>query len=344
MSEVWTWLLLRALVLLCASNFVKYVQYNSLKMSAVPSTSSQSDTSLIRTRKSNQSLNYIPLVGNVSHQIMGAKLPSIRQILQTFFYNMHYVHLNAKQSATLTLDAIIIFWQQARIPTRRMDHCVESLLRIYDKWKNIQKVVPSKRTPRILENEKAFVDSLDDLFDIASATALTTMRNEEDKKFLLMQREKGRPGCMAGVDTRLAAREKRSQERRLIEEARKRKHEEELQQSLVEYGDAEADADEGEQSAEGTVREFTHNARSSKKRRINWITPRLTGAFDNGKVTDTHAMHILAATIDALNSALNLQIPVDQLVISRTTIHEQRRENRKEKAKKTKADFIENVI
>lgn len=35
------------------------------------------------------------------------------------------------------------------------------------------------------------------------------MSNEEDKQFLLLQRQKGRPGCMLGVDVNLTRLEKR---------------------------------------------------------------------------------------------------------------------------------------
>lgn len=48
-----------------------------------------------------------------------------------------------------------------------------------------------------------FVDILINLFDIAKQNALITMTIEEDKIFLLKQREKGRPGSMIGVDQRL---------------------------------------------------------------------------------------------------------------------------------------------
>lgn len=72
----------------------------------------------MNTRQADESKRNIPLVGQVSHQIVGAKLPSNRQVLQVLFYNMRYVNLNTKQSAKLTIDAVSIFWQQARIPTR----------------------------------------------------------------------------------------------------------------------------------------------------------------------------------------------------------------------------------
>lgn len=56
---------------------------------------------------------------------------------------------------------------------------------------------------------KEFTLKLDDLFDIAHQDALTMMTSEEDKEFLLKQRQKGRPGSMLGVDLKLAQAEER---------------------------------------------------------------------------------------------------------------------------------------
>lgn len=72
---------------------------------------------------------------------------------------------------------------------------------------------------------------LDDLFDIAAADAhqRVTMKNEEDKEFLLKQRQKGRPGSMLGIDTKLSTKEDRSRLRREKEEARRLKHDESLE-------------------------------------------------------------------------------------------------------------------
>jgi len=51
--------------------------------------------------------------------------------------------------------------------------------------------------------ETAFVNRLNDLFDVAYADAMKLINIEEDKKFLEAQREKGRRGCMDAVDPKL---------------------------------------------------------------------------------------------------------------------------------------------
>ena len=70
-------------------------------------------------------------------------------------------------------------------------------------------------------------------FDVAHADALTkTSVLQEDKDFLLAQREKGRRGSMAGLDKKLAAKEKRAFERE--EQMLARRHQmEQIKQSTA---------------------------------------------------------------------------------------------------------------
>lgn len=135
---------------------------------------------------------------------------------------MRFVGMTAKDSAKLAIDAAMIFRAQARIPTREIHKCTQKLLlKLYTDWKDIQKTVPEKRSARQKQVAEEYGGGLEDLFDIAHADALNTMKNEEDKAFLVMQRQKGRPGCMAGIDMVLYAREKRSKERCEKEQTRK---------------------------------------------------------------------------------------------------------------------------
>lgn len=184
-----------------------------------------STASSMKTRKADEKQRQIALIGNVTHQIVGAKLPSNRQVLQVFFYNMRFVKLTSKESASLTTDAVLIFWQQARIPTRRQDKCADKILKMYEYWKTLNKVSVEKMAGKMKEKFEVFMDVLDDIFDIAAADAMTTMKNEEDKVFLEKQRQKGRPGSMLGIDMKLSGKEERSKMRKEKEEARKFRHE-----------------------------------------------------------------------------------------------------------------------
>lgn len=169
------------------------------------------------------------LVGNMSVNIMGAKLPSIGQMLKVLFYNTRFVKLNIRDSAKLAVEEAMIFWRKARIPTRRIDHCVAKLEKIHKEWHTLL-CNRGKTSDAQREKEANFSKQLDLLFDIASADALDVMKIESDKEFLLMQRQDGRPGCMLGVDVSLAAKEKRKLDRMEKEDTRKQKHAEQMDQ------------------------------------------------------------------------------------------------------------------
>ena len=69
--------------------------------------------------------------------------------------------------------------------------------------------------------EENFKNNLDNLFDIAHTDALERMKIDEDKIFLQKQREPGRPGCLAGIDKKLAEKEERARQRKLNEEKKR---------------------------------------------------------------------------------------------------------------------------
>ena len=81
-----------------------------------------------------------------------------------------------------------------------------------------------KRSATQLRKEDNFNDCFHNLFDIAHAQALTMIKVDEDKEFLLAQREKGRRGSIAGRDKTLARKEDR-EAKRLAQEAERSKGE-----------------------------------------------------------------------------------------------------------------------
>lgn len=190
-----------------------------------------SEVKKVQTRKNLENVSNVDLIGKISHQITGAKLPSNRQVLQLLFYNMRFVYRNLRQSAKLTINAAIIFWQQAHIPTKDVARCVDKLENLYKCWQNIKKTAPNKRSETQKKTVKIFVEDLDNLFDIAHRDALILMKIKEDKEFLLLQKQKGRPGCMAGVDMVLSQRQNRAEQRKEKESSRKSKYEQMMQES-----------------------------------------------------------------------------------------------------------------
>lgn len=123
--------------------------------------------------------NNIFLIGYMETQILGSKLPSLRQILQVFFFNVRTVKLNVQSSANLVVRECMIFWENTRIPTRAIQHCVIKLIKMYNNWRDVQKSF-TKIGEIYRKKENEFVTLLDSLYDIAHLDALKLMKNDVD--------------------------------------------------------------------------------------------------------------------------------------------------------------------
>ena len=70
---------------------------------------------MTETRSSRKD-SVVYLIGHYTHQIVGNKLPSNKQVLQVLFFNMREVKLSLRESAALTIKETSIFCDKARIP------------------------------------------------------------------------------------------------------------------------------------------------------------------------------------------------------------------------------------
>lgn len=163
------------------------------------------------------------LIGHENHQLVGAKLPSNRQVLSVFFFNTRTARLSTEKSAKLLCDEIKIFWEKARIPTSDDSYVKKKILALYNDWRDLQKWEKlTQKSAKHAINESNFRDKLDNLFDIAKKDALETLKGD-DREFLICQRKKGRVGSLCGVDAAGEAKEARRIKRIEEEQNRKRK-------------------------------------------------------------------------------------------------------------------------
>lgn len=159
------------------------------------------------------------LIGYACHQITGSKLPSNCQVLRSLFYNMRYVKLNLRDAARLTIQEVLLFWQKSNIQTRHLKDCIDKLENLYEQWRKLQKNASRATSEAQKTKVEAFKLIFDDLFDVAHQDALIKSA-KEDREFLLLQRQKGRPGCMGGVDMNFVRAVERREKRRSDEMAR----------------------------------------------------------------------------------------------------------------------------
>ena len=157
------------------------------------------------------------------------------------------------------------------------------------------------------EKRDIFVDNMDDLFDIAHSEALEQLKNEEDKNFLILQRQKGRPGSMLGVNHKLKHKEERALKRTAMEIARRKRTYEEMEQHFGTHelstsktyysASSSEDIDSGDdsESSPAIVQQISTAGAAAKvpakRGTLPFFTPCLTEVFDRCKITDRNGVY-----------------------------------------------------
>lgn len=277
------------------------------------------------------------LVGQGATELLGAKLPSHRQVFSLF---LHF-HLTEKQTlrsaAKEVIDQVLPFWEKARIPTRASQHCIKKLEKLYQEWTKMKKHKDRETQPH-KDQEAAFVGKLDDLFDIAHSDAMNIMKIQEDRDFLTAQRDKGRPGVMGSVDMVLTGKEHRAIEK-AEKESRRRKKVREEQESVfgsTSTADVWLSSSSSSPSESEDDTEF-HGAvcviPSAKRAKKNIMTPGLMATLDRTKLSSRQAAFVLAETAKSLGH------DISELNVNRMSIHRHRQKNRAKFVSEYKQNF-----
>lgn len=278
--------------------------------------------------------NKVNLIGFINNQIVGGKLPSNRQALSVLFYNLRVSKLNLKESATLVAKEVLIFWEKARIPTIRIDHCAAKVISLHKEWNDLQKRL--KRVSDVETQKRAkFEDKLDNLFDVAVENVLNILKNKEDIQFLVLQRKKGRPGYMSGIDLKLTSREDRKRKRIEQEEERRKRASAEMERNVnvqLPLSSSES-ADENSETETRDTLSDSEASTSLRRGTLDFFTPRLSEAFDKCKISDRNAIHLLVAAAEAF------KFDTTDLIINRTSIQRRRKEFRDERQAEIKRNF-----
>jgi hypothetical protein len=282
------------------------------------------------------------LLESLNETITGLKLPSLRQVLG-FFLHQHLTFKKSKSDASaLTIDEIQGFWQRAKIPVRARHHCQSKVVKVFEEWRLLKKN-QKRKTKTQLEKEEAYCAHFEDLFDIAHANALNMITIQEDRDFLLAQREKGRRGTMAGVDIKLDQKEKRKAKKMAQQEARAHREQkaQEASTSKVATDLQTSNSSSNSESSQSTDEvEWNKYGQASggtppckKQKRMDVVTPSLSSALDRSKMTDRKAMMVVTATAQSLGHDVN------ELALSRSSIRRLRQKHRANKAQDLKAEL-----
>lgn len=292
-------------------------------------------TSDLTTRKKTD----IWLIGHLTSTLSQLRLPSINEVMRLFFYYKIIEKKNNNKSATCTACDVLQIWEKASIPTRLKKHVISKILKYFTEWQMLKKNKENKakRSAVMINKEEKWRESLESLFDIAHANALKMITIEEDRLFLLGQREKGRLGQIGSLDRELNKKQaiKLKEDAKL--ECRKRRETENIKrltEKCVLMSSSSSSIDDSN-SDEAFRRSGSPLPGPSqrKKARNRIIDDRLAVSLDVAKVSDRKAALVLTSTLRSAGC------DVASYSISSASIRRHRIQRRQKIAESLKSEF-----
>jgi hypothetical protein len=143
------------------------------------------------TRKENS----VWLIGFPSNELP----PSWGEVLRRYFWLQCNNKLEIRNAVTEVVRAVMCIWEKVRIPTAEERNVIGKLERKVEQYRAIQKGKSRPSAPQIKKEDDIW-EKLNELFDITHVDVLHIIKIEQDREFLMAQREPRRRGYMAGVD------------------------------------------------------------------------------------------------------------------------------------------------
>ncbi|KAF0705549.1 Uncharacterized protein FWK35_00037982, partial [Aphis craccivora] len=287
-------------------------------------------TSTLKTTRTSAT---VWLIGKSTETLSYSRLPSKGDVLKQFHFHHIEKLQTVKKSIRTTVETVLEIWERARIPTRRIDSVQRTLSKLVDEY-NLLKKNRNNSLESCRMKEEVFKGDLVDIFDIAVKDALNIMKNEDDKIFLVMQREDTMSCSMAGIDKCLNDKEIRKRKRETEAETRRLRvcDQEEANQELVSLSEMTDSNKDSSSDDEFQVPSTSTNMKKPKKI-INVFTEDVVASLDRVNLSDRNAMFVVGAVAQALGT------PVSDISLSRSTIRRHRNQIRQTVVETDKASF-----
>ena len=284
--------------------------------------------SIIKTRSNNS----VWLIGFPCETISGARLPAGIDVMRNFIFYHNTQGLTIAESANRVYDNLIPFWTKSRLPTRQKHHIIKMIKDLYGQQVKLMKHRKrSNDTDR--KRQKDYSEKLERMFDISHANSDELIKNAEDREFLGLQR-RSRTGVIGSIDRKLAVQEAKSAERKV----RKQLYAEKVAKQDVFECKVQEDEQGGESSSEeNEVSETDEEAFSIKKRkRKQFLSQSVAAVLDKTGTSVRKSAMVSASVLNAAGCS------TASMVLSKSTVHRQRKKQRKEAAEAIKEIYISN--
>ncbi|KAM4041451.1 uncharacterized protein ACNLHF_012478 isoform 1-T2 [Anomaloglossus baeobatrachus] len=217
------------------------------------------------------------------YEFLGARLPSKEQVLLVFIYyhkEMKETLSCAAKSTTIKLQEV---WKNASIPVMTEENIRTRIQKLYKEYQHLGKE-KSRNTDKANKKLQIWKGDLVELFDIARQNVMSMNSVlEDDKAFLMSQRENCMSSSMSGVDKVLASQIRKKKINTEKKEACMMKHYKEITKMnktvIVEYSSLSSSSHEEDEFSVPPVK------KSCAGRRLKHLDHIFTGTWDREQLS-----------------------------------------------------------
>ena len=286
--------------------FAVKINFSSLhRQSLLTHGSEMTSKSSVCLRKQTQ----IWLIGPQISELIGAKFPSLRQVISLLKY--HLKSQDESESANLVAQELLDkYWSAEGIKPTQKPNIVSKIKHFYSIYKKLRKSAnrPSNNA------RDTFISELDNVFDISHQDAASHIKNDNDMEFYLHMKKTKKSGVLGPVDIK-AERKKRLQTR--DESLLQRRKRRQVEPSTPRHRPSILSDDENEQENElentsqldESDKNYEPSSQSKKRKRDKSstkcekkkvvLTPEVCLNLDRTQTSDSKAVRLVTSIIHA---------------------------------------------
>lgn len=140
---------------------------------------------------SENSSNYVYLLGAVHNNLPSRKLPKNGDVFNYFMFKYKILKKTIRECAAEVIEEVQEIWSVMNIPLIKNQHAITKIETLFTEWRNLDKSRFKKHSEFHLLKIKKFTNKLDELFDIRLKKDISDNSCPEEL-FLLVKRSKGR--------------------------------------------------------------------------------------------------------------------------------------------------------
>ncbi|XP_044579240.1 uncharacterized protein LOC123261589 [Cotesia glomerata] len=269
----------------------------------------------------------IHLIGKPMQKISERKLPTVKEVMSVFFYQLKVLKCSIKQSAKNATDQVIELWKNNQIPTSGSTNVIQKILRYHNRWLKLQKSFVRKKSSAQNKNVIIFQNEIKALFDIVDHKSIKLLDNDI-RELYSNQKSDTRKEILSNNPNKLNS----TMNTMEVDESH-------LNQPSTSHEIVRSE--ESESSSTLTLSQATNFGSDleyvpqipTTRAKINILTPELISALDRANVSSRNAMFIIAPVLSSVG------VNVEDTTLSYRTIQRTRMLLRKDIAIGLKDNF-----